>query len=98
MLSLKGLLAVSAVGLMAQPALAFNDSSSGPAAQGQYNPPATGQAPAAAPTQTCKVARPKLSPEERARRRALRAEREAEGLQRPHNVAHRDGPRMRPCG
>lgn len=96
MLSLKGLLVVSALAVMAGPALALNSDApasapggSGPATSG----PAGVTGPATAPTQACRKAKPKLSAEERARRKELRAQREADGLgaQRPQRTAQRDG-------
>ena len=95
MLSLKGLLVISALALLAPPALALNDETpgsappNGPAASG---PPQT-TSPAAAPTQACRKAKPQLSAEERARRKELRAQREAAGggQQRPQRTAQRDG-------
>lgn len=103
MLSLKGLVVVSALAMMMQPAFALNDGMPQSAGNGVAQaplsvPPTTGQTPTTAPpAQACaKVARPQLTSEERAQRRALRAQREAEGLQRPQNAAHRVA-HARPC-
>jgi hypothetical protein len=91
MLSLKGLLGVFALAALSQPAFALNGDASGSPANGttQANPPVLA-APAVAPvTRVCPVClkRPALSDEERARRKAIRVERAALGIQPPPRTA-----------
>jgi hypothetical protein len=85
MLSLKGLFGVVALAVLSQPAWALNDDVSGSLATGttQANPPIQA-APAPAPvTRACPVClkKPALSDAERARRKAIRVERAALGIQ-----------------
>lgn len=91
MLSLKGLLCVAALTVLIQPAWAANGDAPGSVPNGtvRANPPVgaapTGTAPAAGAC--AKAARPALSDQERARRKALRAERAALGIQPPQKSA-----------
>jgi hypothetical protein len=71
MLALKSLVAVCAFTLLIHPAMAAND--------------ASGNAGNGANAATC--ARPKLTPEQRAERRALREQRLAQGIQPPQRTA-----------
>jgi hypothetical protein len=95
MVSLKGLLVISALAVMTQPAWALNDETpasappNGPAASG----PAPATSPTTTPTQACRKAKPPLSAEERARRKELRAQRQAAngGVERAQRTAQRDG-------
>src|SRR5689334_12085049 len=91
MLSLKGFFGVVALAVLSQPAWALNDDASGSLANGttQANPPIEA-APAPAPVaRACPVClkRPALSDAERARRKAIRAERAALGIQPPQRTA-----------
>ena len=86
MLSLKGLLCVAALAVLIQPAAwAANGAATGdvpgsaPTGTSRVNPPAPGAC--------VKAAKPALSDQERARRKALRAERVALGVQPPQRTA-----------
>lgn len=80
--SLKAFLSIAALTMLIQPAWAVNDNATGGAPTGA---PVATPAPAAPGTCT-KAAKPALSKEERARRKALRAERAAMGIQPPQRT------------
>jgi len=88
MLSLKGLLGVFALAVLSHPAWALNGDASGSLASGmtEANPPLAAPARASVPCAVC-LRRPALSDEERARRKAIRAERAALGIQPPQRTA-----------
>ena len=100
MLSLKGLLSVAALAVLIQPAWGLNDDTPGSAPNGtaKVNPAIATPAPTAPGTRACaKTAKPALSNEERARRKALRVERAALGLQpSPKSAAQIAARRARP--
>lgn len=84
MLSLKGLLSVAALAVLIQPAWAMNGDAPGSAPNGTTgaNAPIAAPLPTGPGTRACtKVAKPTLSSEERARRKAVRAERASLGVQ-----------------
>jgi len=90
MLALKSLVAVCALTLLVHPAMAVNDGSAaakdvpgGFPADGGARP--RSDASHGANAVTC--ARPRLTPEQRAERRALREQRLAQGIQPPHRTA-----------
>jgi hypothetical protein len=90
LLSLKGLLGVLALAVLSQPVWALNGDPSESLANGttRANPPMLA-GPASPVTQPCAVClkRPPVSDEERARRKAIRAERAALGIQPPPRTA-----------
>jgi len=94
MLALKSLVVASAFALMVHPAIAANDSSGGANGVQEGFPPAGARPPATRPrgdagiganAATC--ARPTLTPEQRAERKALREQRLAQGIQPPRRTA-----------
>jgi hypothetical protein len=97
MLALKSLVAACAFALLVHPAIAANDADGSGAPDGmQEGSPAAGTpAPATRPradaisganSATC-AARPRLTPEQRAERKALREQRVAQGVQHPPRTA-----------
>jgi len=94
MLALKSLVVASALALMVHPAIAANDGSGGANGVQEGSPPAGARPPAVRPrgdagiganAATC--ARPTLTPEQRAERKALREQRLAQGIQPPRRTA-----------
>jgi hypothetical protein len=96
MLALKSLLAACTFALLVHPAVAANDAEGRGAADGmqERSPPAGAPTPTVRPrgdsgigTNTATCARPKLTPEQRAERKALREQRMAQGMQPPPRTA-----------